>query len=50
MPEQIEVTYITAQDPAESKTKHAWSLDELEVVLEQLARDGSRVKAVVVLR
>lgn len=49
MPEQVEVIYVTAQNPAEDRTEYAWSLDELEAVLEQLARDGSRVKAVLVL-
>jgi len=49
MPEQIEVTYATAQNPAENRTRYARSLGELEAVLEQLASDGSRVKAVVVL-
>lgn len=49
MPEQIEVTYATAQNPDENRTKYAWSLEQLEGVLEELASDGSRVKAVVVL-
>ena len=49
MPEQIEVIYVTAQNPAENRTKHVASLDELEVVLGQLVRDGARVQAVLVL-
>jgi len=49
MPDKIEVTYATAYDPAENRTRYARSLGELEAVLEQLASDGSRVKAVLVL-